>query len=218
MSPELRRLFRSLPIAERFHVWARERSAPLAALEARVPAGRVLDLGCGHGALTARLALSGTRRAVTGVDPDARKIQWARLALGALPQVELREGRAEELLPEAEGRWDAVVVCDVLYLLPEFQWPELLGTVRRLLKPGGMFLLKEVEGDGSWRHRKALLQERLMVNVLGRTHGSGGLTLLPRAATLGHLDRAGFTTRQMLDLRRGYTTPHLLYLAEPSPR
>ncbi|MBZ4394961.1 class I SAM-dependent methyltransferase [Myxococcus sp. MISCRS1] len=211
-------LYSRLPAAERFHVHARASSAPLLAVVERMPAGgTVADIGCGHGLLSALLALSDPKREVHAVDPDPRKVGWAREALAGLPRVKLAEGTLEEVLaPALPGTCEAAVVCDVLYLLPEEKWPGFLRTARGLLRPGGRLLLKEVEGDGSWKHRKALAQEWVMVSLLGRTKASGGMVLKPRSAMRALLEDAGFTVREVVDLGRGYTTPHVLYVAEAS--
>lgn len=204
-------LYDALPPPERFHVHARGYSAPLLAVASRVPAGTVADIGCGHGLLSALLALAVPERTVVGVDPDARKIAWAKQSLAGLPNVRLEVGTVEALARELPGALDAAVVCDVLYLLPEEQWPGFLRTVRGLLRPGGRFLLKEVEGDGSWKHYKGLAQEWVMVSLLRRTKASGGMVLKPRAEVMRLLLESGFEVREVVALGAGYTTPHILY-------
>lgn len=209
-------LFSSLPRAERFHVRARAFSAPLEAVAAEVPAGAVTvaDIGCGHGLLSALLALGDSARTVHGVDPDSRKVEWARRGLGGLPNVSVEVGTVEDVASRRAGTFDAAVVCDVLYLLPEEKWLGFLRTVRALLRPGGRFLLKEAEGDRSWKHYKCLTQEVVMVRLLGRTKAGGGLVLKPRAEMEALLREAGFSVRRTMELDRGYTTPHILYSLE----
>lgn len=207
--------FSALPPAERFHVRARAFSAPLEAVSSRVPpAATVADVGCGHGLLSAMMALEDGSRTVHGVDPDSRKVKWATEAAGKLPNVHFEVGTVESLGAQRPGAFDAAVVCDVLYLLPLAQWPEFLRQVRGLLKPGGRFLLKEAEGDGSWKHYKCLAQEWVMVTLLGRTKAGGGLVLEPRATVEALLSDAGFRMREVVELDRGYTTPHILYVTE----
>ncbi|MFB1480949.1 class I SAM-dependent methyltransferase [Corallococcus sp. RDP092CA] len=203
-----------LPAGERFHVHARASSAPLLAVASRLPSGTVADIGCGHGLLSAVLALAVPERQVLGVDLDERKVHWARQALSGLPNVTLDVGSVDALARTRPSTLDAVVVCDVLYLLPEERWPGFLQAVRGLLKPGGRFLLKEVEGDRSWKHAKALAQEWVMVSLLGRTKASGGMVLKPRVDGVRLLRDAGFEVREVVGLGEGYTTPHLLYDAE----
>jgi 2-polyprenyl-3-methyl-5-hydroxy-6-metoxy-1,4-benzoquinol methylase len=212
--PDVLSLFSGLPLKERFHVRARELSAPLGAVAERVPGIRIADIGCGHGLLAAHLAADRKDRTVIGVDPDERKIAWARQALGGLTNVELRVARVEELSPGLDGALDAVVVADVMYLLPVPAWGAFLSSCRRLLKPGGRLLLKEVEARSSWKYAKILAQENVMVRLLGRTKSSGGLNLKPRAFTEALLRESGFAVRPSVDLSRGYSTPHVLFEAE----
>jgi SAM-dependent methyltransferase len=107
-------VYRPLPWRERAFVRARWGSAPLQRMaELAPPAGLIADIGCGHGVLSAALALGRPERRVLGVDPDERKIALARRALATLPNVELRAGTAESLLPERVRR--RVVRVDALH-------------------------------------------------------------------------------------------------------
>jgi 2-polyprenyl-6-hydroxyphenyl methylase/3-demethylubiquinone-9 3-methyltransferase len=196
-------------------VHARAFSAPLEAVAAQVPSGgRVAEVGCGHGVLSGLLALGDSRRFVHGVDPDPRKIAWARRGPGTLPNTVFEEGSVESLAAQHAGQFDAVVVCDVLYLLPVERWPDFLRDASRLLRPGGRLLVKEAEGDGSWKHRKCLAQEWVMVTLLGRTKAGGALVLQPRSAVEAMLREAGLRLRDTMELGAGYSTPHILYVAE----
>lgn len=206
------RLFDALPLAERLFVRARALSAPLHELERRAPNGHLLDVGCGHGLLTAMLALGSPQRTVLGIDPDERKVQLARDSVGQLPNVSFRCATAEQL--GERGELDGAVIADVLYLVPVGEWRRLLGAVRALLRPGGVLLLKEAEADGSWRHQKTLLQEQLMVKLLGRTKASGGLGFQPRAVLEAEVTAAGFALTEVVALGEGFTTPHVLLCAK----
>ncbi len=210
-------LFSQLPLSERFHVHARAFSAPLEAVATHVPpGGAVADVGCGHGLLSALLALGDARRTVYGVDPDPRKIEWARRGPGRLPNMRTEVGTVESLAERLPGHFDVVVVCDVLYLLPVERWPGLLREAWRLLRPGGRLLLKEAEGNGSWKHFKCLAQEVVMVKLLGRTKAGGALVLQPREVVEQMLCQAGFSPQETVDLGAGYSTPHILYVAQAS--
>jgi 2-polyprenyl-6-hydroxyphenyl methylase/3-demethylubiquinone-9 3-methyltransferase len=201
--------FDSLPLAERVFVRARAFSAPLEALAHRVVGHDVVDVGCGHGVLVAMLA----RRAghVTGIDPDARKIEWARRSVGRLPNVSVQVARVEDL---AADSFDSMCIADVLYLLPQAQWPSFFASAHRALRQGGQLLLKEAEDDGSWRVRKALWQERLMVGLLRRTHSSGAVQVAPRQTMIDALVSSGFRLCEVSTLSQGYSTPHVLLSAQ----
>ncbi len=205
-------LFEPLPLRERLFVRGRMFTAPLAKVCLRAPPrGRIADVGCGHGAMSALLVWNHPDRQVLGVDPDPRKIEWARASVGRAPNASFRTGSAESLPPQS---FDALVICDVVYLLPPQQWPAFFADCHRALVRGGKLLLKETEDDGSWRTAKCLAQEKLMVRVLRRTKHSGGLQLLPRSATVSALEKAGFRVREVLTMSQGYTTPHVLFEAE----
>lgn len=170
--------------------------------------GTVGDVGCGHGLLCALAAASPGRRLV-GVDPDPAKIAAAHCWLGHLPNVELRVGAAADL----PAGLDAVAICDVLYLLPHPSWSEVLAACRDRLRHGGRLVLKEADVVPAWKHRKALAQEWVMVNLLRRTRSGGGLHFAPRAETARRLESVGFRVDLVRDLGRGYSTAHVLFVA-----
>jgi 2-polyprenyl-6-hydroxyphenyl methylase/3-demethylubiquinone-9 3-methyltransferase len=210
------RVFDSLPLAERWFVRGRLASAPLHELAARAQGIDLVDVGCGHGALVALLAVPHPGRRVVGIDPDARKIDWARRSVGTCSNVELIVGTIETLAAERPAAFDTVLVADVLYLLDAPSWAPFLSAARTLLRPGGRLVLKEAEDDGSWRVTKALWQEKLMVHLLRRTHSSGAVGFAPRRTLIDAIDRAGFAIDEALSLARGYSTPHVLFTAHRS--
>jgi 2-polyprenyl-6-hydroxyphenyl methylase/3-demethylubiquinone-9 3-methyltransferase len=216
MEPALQ-VFTPLPLAERLFVRGRLASAPLAELAARARGATLLDVGCGHGVLIALLAVGHPHRHVVGIDPDARKIDWARRSVGRCANVELRACTIEMLAAERPGAFDTVLVADVLYLLEPAAWTPFLAAARRLLKPDGRLVLKEAEDDGSWRVKKALFQERVMVHLFRRTHSSGSVGFQPRQVLLDALAAADFAVEEAVALARGYSTPHVLFTASPRP-
>jgi ubiquinone/menaquinone biosynthesis C-methylase UbiE len=96
------------------------------------PGDRVLDVACGTGAVT-REALQriGPGGAVTGLDCSPEMLAVARRKL---PDIEFREGRAEEL-PFGDRSFDAVVCQFALMYFDDRQ--QALREMRRVLRPGG---------------------------------------------------------------------------------
>ena len=213
MTTDVLSVFATLPLKERLFVRGRLASAPLHELAARAEGAALLDVGCGHGALLALLAVGRPERRVVGIDPDERKIEWARRSVGRCPNVELAACTIETLAVARPGEFDTVLVADVLYLLEASAWTPFLTAARALLVPRGRLVLKEAENDGSWRAAKALWQERLMVNLLRRTHSSGAVGFAPRATLERALQQAGFAVEETVALARGYSTPHVLFTA-----
>jgi ubiquinone/menaquinone biosynthesis C-methylase UbiE len=103
-------------------------------LEARLDSGaRVLDLGCGDGNKTRRLA---ERFEVVGVDISPEQL---RLASAAAPEVTFVEADFAELDFVAET-FDAVTAFYSFMHVPRDRHLEVFRTVLRWLKPGGLFL------------------------------------------------------------------------------
>lgn len=98
------------------------------------PGGQLLDLGCGPGLYTARLAQRGCR--VTGMDYARRSIAYAQ-AHDALSRYLCQD----YLTLEAEDAFDAITLisCDYGALISA-ERQSLLSRVYRALKPGGRFI------------------------------------------------------------------------------
>jgi ubiquinone/menaquinone biosynthesis C-methylase UbiE len=92
---------------------------------------RVLDLGCGDGAVTAELARNGAR--VTGVDVSEVAIERAR---AAHPQIEFETTASDGRLPFEDAAFDAVVCLNVLEHVADTQ--QFLSEARRVLVPTGL--------------------------------------------------------------------------------
>ena len=97
--------------------------------EGGLVARRVLEVGCGTGALAAALAERGAR--VWGLDAEPEMLAVARQRAPA--GVGLKEGRAEAL-PFKDGWFDRVVMRLSLHL---FDRPAAIAEARRVLGPGG---------------------------------------------------------------------------------
>jgi trans-aconitate methyltransferase len=107
-------------------------------LEAK-PGERILDLGCGTGHLTAKIAANGSQ--VTGIDQSAEMIQEARAAYPAL-RFEVMDAR-DLSLPET---FHAVFSNATLHWIKE---PErAVEGIARVLRPGGRFVA-EFGGKGN---------------------------------------------------------------------
>ena len=112
------------------------------------PGERVLDLGCGDGALTERLVAAGCR--VIAIDSSPAQIGAAR-ARG----LDARRGRAETL--PFRGEFDAVFSNAVLHWIPDAA--AVIASVHRALKPRGRFVA-EFGGAGCVQTvRLALIDE-----------------------------------------------------------
>ena len=68
--------YRGAPKRVRLHTWLRAWTCPMEALVAgAAPAGRLLDVGCGHGLLSLGVAAAHPTASVLGVDLSEDKIR-----------------------------------------------------------------------------------------------------------------------------------------------
>jgi ubiquinone/menaquinone biosynthesis C-methylase UbiE len=115
-------------------------------IAARLGAGqRVLDLGCGTGALAALLAREGAQVTAVDISPSmlaqaARRVREVGLA----ERVTLRELGAVDLDTAFEdGSFDAVVSTLVFSELSDDEIAYTLAECRRILRPGGQLLIAD---------------------------------------------------------------------------
>ncbi len=168
--------------------------APVLALLAPKPHERVLDLGCGDGALTRRLVDSGCR--VVGIDSSVPLVEAARhLGLDA------RVGDGERL--DFVDEFDAVFSNAALHWMTRPD--DVIAGVYRALAPGGRFV-GEFGGHGCVHKIRTAL-----VDALDRRGISGGAKVpwyFPTPEDYGRrLERAGFRVDSIALIQRPTPLP-----------
>ncbi len=99
----------------------------------------VLEIGCGWGAVSERLAAAGS--AVTGVTLSAEQLAYAsdRLAAtGLAADLRLQDYR------DVGGRFDRIVSIEMIEAVGEEYWPAYFNTLRDRLKPGGRAVIQAI--------------------------------------------------------------------------
>jgi 2-polyprenyl-6-hydroxyphenyl methylase/3-demethylubiquinone-9 3-methyltransferase len=101
---------------------------------------RILELGCGEGYSTIRLAAAYPGAAIDAVDIAP---QIGRLYENPPDRVRFRVVAAEDLALERPGTYDLIIVTDVLHHVPHEARGSFLAAVRTLLAPRGVLAFKD---------------------------------------------------------------------------
>src|SRR5687767_8583092 len=96
------------PFGTRLFLRGRHILCPMKKVAREVPpAGRILDIGCGHGLFPALLASGSSQRTIVGVDPSEGKIDVARGSTKAFPNISYIQGSVLDL---NDGPYDAITI------------------------------------------------------------------------------------------------------------
>ena len=142
----------------------------------RTKGDRLLDLGCGTGALTAQVLEQDPRRQVAGLDLSEGMLARARASLG--DRAVLVQGDSEHL-PFPDGSFDVVYCCDSFHHYPDPA--AVLAEVGRVLAPGGVFLLGDI-----WLP----LPGRLLMNPFLRWSREGDVRIYSRQEITALMEQA----------------------------
>jgi ubiquinone/menaquinone biosynthesis C-methylase UbiE len=143
---------------------------------ANCPRGSGLDVGCGTGALAARLAAEGY--AMTGLDPSAGMLEVMR---SRHPEVRAVQGAAMQL-PFADATFDLVLTVAALHHIADpGDVRRTLGEMVRVARPGGRILV--------WDHNPRNPYWRVLMKRVPQD--TGDERLIPAAEVLDGLRAAG---------------------------
>jgi len=118
---------------------------------------RILELGCGEGYSTERLAATFPQADILALD-IAPNI--GRLYRGPRDRVTFEMAYAEALVEQGKDPFDLIILADVLHHVPIPSRPSLLAAAKTLLAPGGGLAFKDWERRWSPIHALAYSSDR----------------------------------------------------------
>lgn len=117
---------------------------------------QVLDLACGAGSFTRILSELWPKANITGLDLSPQYVQLARERLSTKPRVDFIKGNAISTSYK-DRSYDVITSVFLFHELPLAERKNVLLEVKRLLKPGGLFIFV----DSIQLHDKPELEEAL---------------------------------------------------------
>lgn len=126
-------------------------------IKERIPAANILEVGCGEGAVTERLARAYANAHVTGIDITPR---IGRMFQGDLKRVSFKQETIKDFAKENCSLFDLVVISDVIHHVAPRMHKEFLADARKALKPGGYLVLKDWERSPMPIHALCYLLDR----------------------------------------------------------
>ncbi len=162
-------------------------------LQPLLPAsGRVLDVGCGPGVIAKAVAETNPSIHICGYDGSADRINQARDNCSHLPNADFARGDAHSLPFDGES-FDFTYCRFLVEYLADKQ--QAVSEMVRVLKPGGLLLLQDLDGQLVWHYPEDESLQRRVARTLEILAKSGfdpfvgrKLFSLMRAARLSDLD------------------------------
>jgi cyclopropane-fatty-acyl-phospholipid synthase len=108
------------------------------------PGQHVLEIGCGWGALSERIAQAGCR--VTAVTVSAEQLAYAQQRIAAAGLADTTEIRFQDYR-DITGEFDRIVSIEMIEAVGEAHWPSYFATLQRCLKPGGHAIIQSITID-----------------------------------------------------------------------
>jgi SAM-dependent methyltransferase len=105
-------------------------------------ARRILEVGCGEGAVTERLRAAYPDATITAIDVTPRV---GRLYRGPCERVRFVQCAIQEIAASEPAAFDLVILSDVMHHVPIALRQGLLDSIRVALAPGGLFVFKDWE-------------------------------------------------------------------------
>ncbi|MDO8619147.1 MAG: class I SAM-dependent methyltransferase [Candidatus Daviesbacteria bacterium] len=173
--------------------------------------GKILDVGCGHGAFSRMMAQRCPQLSVLGIDPSDYKITIAKSKSLNITNLRYRTS----YLKNIHTKFDCIVIMDVLYLFPPNEKIKTLQLCYKLLNKNGVLILSEIDNRQNLMFRLLFLEEILMVKILKYTYSDNrGLFFLDGKNYLKEFKKIGFKIISKKTIRGALPYQHILYVGK----
>jgi len=159
-------LYPSLPLRDRLTILARllfcARSI-MKVLDQYLPRqGLILDLGCGYGVFSHLVSATCPNRMVVGIDMASHRIEVAKKSI--VPEKNVRF-YAEDIRKAQVPQCNAIIIIDVLYMLPYYEQEQILTLCYERLCNGGTLIIKDNARSPRWKYAYMYIEEMLKTRL-----------------------------------------------------
>ena len=144
IGPLVRQMLGSLerPISELYRSIFIDLNAFVGQIKSWTPASKILEVGCGEGAVTERLVKIYQNAEITGIDITP---QVGRMFHGDKSRVIFQQQTVKDFVAKSDSNYDLLILCDIMHHVPPEMHKDLLIDAKQALKPGGLLVLKDWE-------------------------------------------------------------------------
>ncbi|MFD9126384.1 class I SAM-dependent methyltransferase [Kitasatospora sp. NPDC059571] len=157
------------------------------------PGSRLLDVGCGWGALALHAARNHGAR-VTAVTLSARQHDHATAAVAEAGLGDRIEVRLQDYRELADGPYDAVSCIEMGEHVGDNRYPQFAAQLHGLLRPGGRLLVQQMSRGAHAPGGGAFIE----------TYIAPDMSMRPVGATVAMLEEAGLEVRNVEAMREHY--------------
>ena len=207
-------LYPSLPLRDKLIILARLIFCIrpiMRVLEKHLPQrGMILDLGCGYGLVSHLVSVSNPERSVLGVDLSSRRIEVARKSGDHRENVEFHAADISEI---QTPQCDAVLMIDVLYMIPYQDHERILVRCYENLRDGGILIIRDNSKTPYWKYAYAYFEDviKIKLRLYGPEITRQSLKYWDIQDFMKLLDRIGFHTT-MIPLKSYLPYPGVFYV------
>lgn len=186
-------LYRSAKLKDRLIILARllfSVNSIIEMLEQYLPKnGLIVDLGCGYGIISHLLSFSNPSRKLIGFDVSQNRIKSAQKTQSDRVNFQLADIK-EAQIPTC----NAIVIIDILYLLPYQDQERVLIKCFKKLDQDGALIIKDTDKSSGWRFRWTYLEEKIKtkLGLYGKEIENGSLFYLDSDDFIRLLKKIGF--------------------------
>ena len=138
--------------------------------------GKILDIGCGYGFMSYMLKYLSPEREIVGIDYDEEKTDLAQHVYSRKSGIEFAHA---DILNFEFGKYDGIIIADVLHYLQPEQQKETIIKCFNSLNPGGTLIIRDGNAELEKRHKGTKLTEFFSTKVFSfNKTSSEGLSFL----------------------------------------